>query len=218
MFQVWMPHSPPSLPEESLLESCVSRIQQHVLTQSENLEYLAMRMNDPTWRIRHEGESLLSIFINVTELIESAFKAGLDEEKAIGVPVFTEYSSSFTNVLDDLLQIAQSSDFAKVAKLFDACSLLKTNNLRFRIRPDEPDEKYKYTFSNVTLTDVLVMNHEVSGQPIFTVPFQSMLNEDQELRDEYVALARLLKKRRVITEQMYDSLPVPFGLREDGGV
>jgi hypothetical protein len=105
-----------------------------------------------------------------------------------------------------------------VAKLFDACSLLKTNNLRFRIRPDEPDEKYKYTFSNVTLTDVLVMNHEVSGQPIFTVPFQSMLNEDQELRDEYVALARLLKKRRVITEQMYDSLPVPFGLREDGGV
>jgi len=218
MFHLKMPTSPPSLPNSSILESCVSRIQNHVLTQSENLEYLAMRMDDPSWSIRHEGESLLSIFINVTELIESAFKAGLDEEKRIGVPVFTEYSSSFTNVLDDLLQIAQSSDFAKVAKLFDACSLLKTNNLRFRIRPDECDEKYKYTFSNVTLTDVLVMNHKVSGHPIFTVPFQSMLNENQELRDEYVALARLLKERRVITQEMYDSLPIPLGLSENGGV
>ena len=213
-----MPTSPPPLPNESILETCVSRIQNHVLKQSVNIEYLAMRMDDPTWSIRHEGESLLSIFINVTELIESAFKAGLDEEKSIGVPVFTKYSSSFTNVLHDLLQIAQSSDFANVAKLFDACSLLKTNKLRFRIHPGESDEKYKYTFSNLTLTDVLVMNHEVSGQPIFTVPFQSMLNEDQELRDEYVAFARLLKKRRAITEQMYDSLPVPLGLRENGGV
>ena len=218
MFQVWMPRSPPSLPEESVLETCVSRIQRHVLTQSENLEYLAMRMDDPTWSIRHEGESLLSIFINVTELIESAFKAGLDEEKAIGVPVFTEYSSSFTNILDGLLRIAQSPDFAKVAKLFDACSLLKTNNLRFRNRPEESEEKYKYTFSNLTLTDVLVMDHTVSGRPIFTVPFQSMLNDEQELRDEYVALACLLKKRRVITQEMYDSLPVPLGLSENGGV
>ena len=218
MFQVWMPRSPPSPPEESVLEPCVSRIQRHVLTQSENLEYLAMRMDDPTWSIRHEGESLLSIFINVTELIESAFKAGLDEEKAIGVPVFTEYSSSFTNILDGLLRIAQSPDFAKVAKLFDACSLLKTNNLRFRNRPEESEERYKYTFSNLTLTDVLVMDHTVSGRPIFTVPFQSMLNDEQELRDEYVALARLLKKRRVITQEMYDSLPVPLGLSENGGV
>ena len=44
---------------ESPLESCVKRIQSHVLTQSENLEYLAMRMDDPAWSIRHEGESLV---------------------------------------------------------------------------------------------------------------------------------------------------------------
>ena len=200
------------------LESCVKRIQNHVLTQSENLEYLAMRMDDPTWSIRHEGESLFSIFTSLIKLIEDAFKAGLDEQKAIGVPVFTSYSSSFTNLLSDLVELSITRILKTPRKLFDACSLLKTNNSRFRDRPGDSPDKYKYTFSNLTLADVLIMDYDMTARPMFTIPFQSMLNEREEMKDEYVAIARLLLKRRAISKEMFASLPIPLGLSERGGV
>lgn len=203
---------------ESPLESCVKRIQNHVLTKSENLEYLGMRMDDPTWSIRHEGESLFSIFCSLIKLIEGAFRAGLDEEKAIGVPVFTSYSASFTNILNDLVELMDSEDFENASKLFDACSLLKTNNSRIRERPGDSPDKYRYTFSDLTLADVLVMDYDMTARPMFTIPFQSMLNENEELKDEYVAIARLLLKRRAITKEMFASLPIPMGLSERGGV
>ena len=110
-----------------------------------------MRMDDPTWSIRHEGESLFSIFCSLIKLIEGAFQAGLDEEKAIGVPVFTSYSASFTNILNDLVELMDSKDFENASKLFDACSLLKTNNSRIRERPGDSPDKYRYTFSDLTL-------------------------------------------------------------------
>ena len=203
---------------QPLLETCVQRIQNHILNQSENIEYLGMRMDDPSWSIRHEGESLFSIFMSLIKLIEQAFQAGLDEEKAIGVPVFTSYSASFTNLLNDIVEIVDGKDFENASKLFDACSLLKTNNSRFRDRPGESSEKYRYTFSNLTLADVLVMDYDMTGRPMFTVPFQSMLNNNEEMKDEYVAIARLLLKRRVITKDMFATLPIPQGLSERGGV
>lgn len=203
---------------QPLLETCVQRIQNHILNQSENIEYLGMRMDDPSWSIRHEGESLFSIFMSLIKLIEQAFQAGLDEEKAIGVPVFTSYSASFTNLLNDIVEIVNGKDFENASKLFDACSLLKTNNSRFRDRPGESLEKYRYTFSNLTLADVLVMDYDMTGRPMFTVPFQSMLNNNEEMKDEYVAIARLLLKRRVITKDMFATLPIPQGLSEHGGV
>lgn len=203
---------------QPLLETCVQRIQNHILNQSENIEYLGMRMDDPSWSIRHEGESLFSIFMNLIKLIEQAFRAGLDEEKAIGVPVFTSYSTSFTNLLNDIVEIVNGKDFENASKLFDACSLLKTNNSRFRDRPGESLEKYRYTFSNLTLADVLVMDYDMTGRPMFTIPFQSMLNNNEEMKDEYVAIARLLLKRRVITKDMFATLPIPQGLSGCGGV
>ena len=203
---------------QPLLETCVQRIQNHILSQSENIEYLGMRMDDPSWSIRHEGESLVSIFMGLIKLIEDAFRAGLDEEKAIGVPVFTSYSASFTNLLSDIVELVNGKDFENASKLFDACSLLKTNNSRFRNRPDESLEKYRYTFSNLTLADVLVMDYDMTGRPMFTIPFQSMLNKNEEMKDEYVAIARLLLKRRGITKEMFASLPIPLGLSERGGI
>lgn len=203
---------------QPLLETCVQRIQNHILNQSENIEYLGMRMDDPSWSIRHEGESLFSIFMNLIKLIEQAFRAGLDEEKAIGVPVFTSYSASFTNLLNDIVEIVNGKDFENASKLFDACSLLKTNNSRLRDRPGESLEKYRYTFSNLTLADVLVMDYDMTGRPMFTIPFQSMLNNNEEMKDEYVAIARLLLKRRVITKDMFATLPIPQGLSGCGGV
>jgi len=203
---------------QPLLETCVKRIQNHILNQSENIEYLGMRMDDPSWSIRHEGESLFSIFMSLIKLIEQAFQAGLDEEKAIGVPVFTSYSASFTNLLNDIVEIVDGKDFERASKLFDACSLLKTNNSRFRDRPGEPLEKYRYTFSNLTLADVLVMDYDMTARPMFTIPFQSMLNNNEEMKDEYVAIARLLLKRRAITKDMFATLPIPRGLSERGGV
>ena len=203
---------------QPLLETCVQRIENHILNQSENIEYLGMRMDDPSWSIRHEGESLFSIFMNLIKLIEQAFRAGLDEEKAIGVPVFTSYSASFTNLLNDIVEIVNGKDFENASKLFDACSLLKTNNSRFRDRPGESLEKYRYTFSNLTLADVLVMDYDMTGRPMFTIPFQSMLNNNEEMKDEYVAIARLLLKRRVITKDMFATLPIPQGLSGCGGV
>jgi hypothetical protein len=203
---------------QPLLETCVKRIQNHILNQSENIEYLGMRMDDPSWSIRHEGESLFSIFMSLIKLIEQAFQAGLDEEKAIGVPVFTSYSASFTNLLSDIVDIVDGKDFERVSKLFDACSLLKTNNSRFRDRPGEDIEKYRYTFSKLTLADVLVMDYDMTARPMFTIPFQSMLNNNQEMKDEYVAIARLLLKRRAITKDMFATLPIPRGLSERGGV
>ena len=194
---------------QPLLETCVKRIQNHILNQSENIEYLGMRMDDPSWSIRHEGESLFSIFMSLIKLIEQAFQAGLDEEKAIGVPVFTSYSASFTNLLSDIVDIVGGKDFENASKLFDACSLLKTNNSRFRDRPGESLEKYRYTFSNLTLADVLVMDYDMTGRPMFTIPFQSMLNNNEEMKDEYVAIARLLLKRRAITKDMFATLPIP---------
>ena len=196
---------------QPLLETCVKRIQNHILNQSENIEYLGMRMDDPSWSIRHEGESLFSIFMSLIKLIEQAFQAGLDEEKAIGVPVFTSYSASFTNLLSDIVDIVGGKDFENASKLFDACSL-KTNNSRFRDRPGESLEKYRYTFSNLTLADVLVMDYDMTGRPMFTIPFQSMLNNNEEMKDEYVAIARLLLKRRAITKDMFATLPIPQGL------
>ncbi len=203
---------------QPLLETCVQRIQNHILNQSENIEYLGMRMDDPSWSIRHEGESLFSIFMSLIKLIEQAFQAGLDEEKAIGVPVFTSYSASFTNLLNDIVEIVDGKDFERASKLFDACSLLKTNNSRFRDRPGEDIEKYRYTFSKLTLADVLVMDYDMTARPMFTIPFQSMLNNNQEMKDEYVAIARLLLKRRAITKDMFATLPIPRGLSERGGV
>ena len=203
---------------QPLLETCVKRIQNHILNQSENIEYLGMRMDDPSWSIRHEGESLFSIFMSLIKLIEQAFQAGLDEEKAIGVPVFTSYSASFTNLLSDIVDIVGGKDFENASKLFDACSLLKTNNSRFRDRPGESLEKYRYTFSNLTLADVLVMDYDMTGRPMFTIPFQSMLNNNEEMKDEYVAIARLLLKRRAITKDMFATLPIPQGLSGCGGV
>jgi len=203
---------------QPLLETCVQRIQNHILSQSENIEYLGMRMDDPSWSIRHEGESLVSIFMSLIKLIEDAFRAGLDEEKAIGVPVFTSYSASFTNLLSDIVELVNGKDFENASKLFDACSLLKTNNSRFRDRPGESLEKYRYTFSNLTLADVLVMDYDMTGRPMFTIPFQSMLNKNEEMKDEYVAIARLLLKRRGITKEMFASLPIPLGLSERGGI
>ena len=175
-------------------------------------------MDDPSWSIRHEGESLVSIFMSLIKLIEDAFRAGLDEEKAIGVPVFTSYSASFTNLLSDIVELVNGKDFENASKLFDACSLLKTNNSRFRDRPGESLEKYRYTFSNLTLADVLVMDYDMTGRPMFTIPFQSMLNKNEEMKDEYVAIARLLLKRRGITKEMFASLPIPLGLSERGGI
>ena len=204
---------------QPLLETCVKRIQNHILNQSENIEYLGMRMDDPSWSIRHEGESLFSIFMSLIKLIEQAFQVGLDEEKAIGeLPVFTSYSASFTNLLSDIVDIVGGKDFENASKLFDACSLLKTNNSRFRDRPGESLEKYRYTFSNLTLADVLVMDYDMTGRPMFTIPFQSMLNNNEEMKDEYVAIARLLLKRRAITKDMFATLPIPQGLSERGGV
>jgi len=203
---------------QPLLETCVQRIQNHILSQSENIEYLGMRMDDPSWSIRHEGESLFSIFMSLIKLIEDAFRAGLDEEKVIGVPVFTSYSASFTNLLSDIVELVNGKDFENASKLFDACSLLKTNNSRFRERPGESLEKYRYTFSNLTLADVLVMDYDMTGRPMFTIPFQSMLNKNEEMKDEYVAIARLLLKRRGITKEMFASLPIPLGLSERGGI
>jgi len=203
---------------QPLLETCVQRIQNHILNQSENIEYLGMRMDDPSWSIRHEGESLFSIFMSLVKLIEDAFRAGLDEEKVIGVPVFTSYSASFTNLLSDIVELVNGKDFENASKLFDACSLLKTNNSRFRERPGESLEKYRYTFSNLTLADVLVMDYDMTGRPMFTIPFQSMLNKNEEMKDEYVAIARLLLKRRGITKEMFASLPIPLGLSERGGI
>lgn len=203
---------------QPLLETCVQRIQNHILNQSENIEYLGMRMDDPSWSIRHEGESLFSIFMSLIKLIEDAFRAGLDEEKVIGVPVFTSYSASFTNLLSDIVELVNGKDFENASKLFDGCSLLKTNNSRFRERPGESLEKYRYTFSNLTLADVLVMDYDMTGRPMFTIPFQSMLNKNEEMKDEYVAIARLLLKRRGITKEMFASLPIPLGLSERGGI
>lgn len=203
---------------QPLLETCVQRIQNHILNQSENIEYLGMRMDEPSWSIRHEGESLFSIFMSLIKLIEDAFRAGLDEEKVIGVPVFTSYSASFTNLLSDIVELVNGKDFENASKLFDACSLLKTNNSRFRERPGESLEKYRYTFSNLTLADVLVMDYDMTGRPMFTIPFQSMLNKNEEMKDEYVAIARLLLKRRGITKEMFASLPIPLGLSERGGI
>ena len=204
--------------DQPLLETCVQRIQNHILSQSENIEYLGMRMDDPSWSIRHEGESLFSIFMSLIKLIEDAFRAGLDEEKAIGVPVFTSYSASFTNLPSDIVELVNGKAFENASKLFDACSLLKTNNSRFRDRPGESLEKYRYTFSNLTLADVLVMDYDMTGRPMFTIPFQSMLNNNEEMKDEYVAIARLLLKRRGITKEMFASLPIPLGLSERGGI
>ena len=203
---------------QPLLETCVQRIQNHILNQSENIEYLGMRMDDPSWSIRHEGESLFSIFMSLIKLIEQAFQAGLDEEKAIGVPVFTSYSASFTNLLSDIVDIVGGKDFENASKLFDACSLLKTNNSRFRNRLDESMEKYRYTFSKLTLADVLVMDYDMSARPMFTIPFQSMLNNNQEMKDDELAIARFLFKRRAITKDMFSNLTNQRGLSERGGV
>jgi hypothetical protein len=156
--------------------------------------------------------------MSLIKLIEDAFRAGLDEEKVIGVPVFTSYSASFTNLLSDIVELVNGKDFENASKLFDACSLLKTNNSRFRERPGESLEKYRYTFSNLTLADVLVMDYDMTGRPMFTIPFQSMLNKNEEMKDEYVAIARLLLKRRGITKEMFASLPIPLGLSERGGI
>ncbi len=147
------------------------------------------------------------------------FQAGLDEEKAIGVPVFTSYSASFTNILNDIVELMDSKDFENASKLFDACSLLKTNNSRIRERPgDSPDKCHRYTFSDLTLADVLVMDYDMTARLMFTIPFQSMLNENEEMKDEFVAIARLLLKRRAITKEMFAALPIPMGLSGRGGV
>ena len=47
----------------------------------------------------------------------AGFSSGLDEEKAIGVPVFTSYSASFTNLLSDIVDIVGGKDFENASKL-----------------------------------------------------------------------------------------------------
>ena len=66
--------------------------------------------------------------------------------------------------------------------------------------------------------DVLVMDYDMTARPMFTIPFQSMLNENEEMKDEFVAIARLLLKRRAITKEMFAALPIPMGLSGRGGV
>ena len=177
-----------------------------------------MLREDSTVSYRHEGRCVFVICMIRRKLIEGAFRAGLDEEKAIGVPVFTSYSASFTNLLNDRVELMNNKDFENASKLFDACSLLKTNNSRFRDRRGDSPDKYRYTFSNLTLADALVMDYDMTALPMFTIPFKAMLNENEEMTDEYVAIARLLLKRRVNTKEMFASLPIPLGLSERGGV
>ena len=58
-----------------------------------------------------------------------------------------------------------SEDFENASKLFDACSLLKPITLVSVKTGDSPD-KYRYTFSGLTLADVLVMDYDMTARPM----------------------------------------------------
>ncbi len=115
-------------------------------------------------------------------------------------------------------------------RVYSAKNLWRRNDIRddylsnvvlfdeFFIRPGDSPDKYRYTFSDLTLADVLVMDYDMTARPMFTIPFQSMLNGNDEMNDEYVAIARLLLKRRAISKEMFAALPIPLGLSGRGGV
>ena len=193
-------------------ELAIRMINAHVLQHSEEIEYSASKM------LEKQDEFSLPNNICLNSLIKSIVTRlynCLDDLASEGREKNTRYTNYFLatiEVIEQLDSIIDSNDFPKAAKLHDACRLSKY--IEKNSKAVKQNSKFKQTTLSgdvipdhqICLADILAMEHNCDGKPIFSIPFTSIFDKSGKVNADFTGIASILSKNGKLTQEMLEEL------------
>lgn len=193
-------------------ELAIRMINAHVLQHSEEIEYSASKM------LEKQDEFSLPNNICLNSLIKSIVTRlynCLDDLASEGREKNTRYTNYFLatiEVIEQLDSIIDSNDFPKAAKLHDACRLSKY--IEKHSEAVKQNSKFKQTTlagdiipdHQICLADILAMEHNCDGKPIFSIPFTSIFDKSGKVKADFTGIASILLRNGKLTQEMLEEL------------
>lgn len=193
-------------------EQAIRMINAHILQHSEEIEYSASKM------LEKEDKFTLPKNVSLNSLIKSIVSRlydCIDDLASEGREKNTRYTNYFLatiEVIEQLDSIIAARDFAKAAKLHDACLLSKYIEKHQKVV--RQNSRFKQTTltgdiipsHQICLADILAMEHKNDGTPVFSVPFTSIFDKTGRVTPDFTGIASILSKNGKLTQEMLEDL------------
>ena len=196
----------------SLKEQAIRIINAHILKHSEEIEYSASKMLDrkdhfelPQYVTLHTV--LKSVVMRLYECLDELSDEGRDKNTR-----YRDYFLSTIEVIEQLDSLISSNRFPGVAKLHDACRLSKY--IEKHGKTSKRNSRFKQTTLSgdiipnhqICLADILAMEHNFDGTPIFSIPFTSIFDKSGKVSADFTGIANILSKNGKLTDEMLEQL------------
>ncbi len=193
-------------------EQAIRMINAHILQHSEEIECSASKM------LEKQDEFTLPKNVSLNSVIKSIVLRlydCLDDLASEGREKNTRYTNYFLStieVIEQLDSIIAAKDFAKAAKLHDACLLSKYIEKHQKVV--RQNSRFKQTTltgdiipsHQICLADILAMEHKSDGAPVFSVPFTSIFDKAGKVTPDFTGIASILSKNGTLTQEMLENL------------
>ena len=193
-------------------EQAIRMINAHILQHSEEIECSASKM------LEKQDEFTLPKNVSLNSVIKSIVLRlydCLDDLASEGREKNTRYTNYFLatiEVIEQLDSIIAAKDFAKAAKLHDACLLSKYIEKHQKVV--RQNSRFKQTTltgdiipsHQICLADILAMEHKSDGAPVFSVPFTSIFDKAGRVTPDFTGIASILSKNGTLTQEMLENL------------
>ncbi len=193
-------------------EQAIRMINAHILQHSEEIECSASKM------LEKQDEFTLPKNVSLNSVIKSIVLRlydCLDDLASEGREKNTRYTNYFLStieVIEQLDSIIAAKDFAKAAKLHDACLLSKYIEKHQKVV--RQNSRFKQTTltgdiipsHQICLADILAMEHKSDGAPVFSVPFTSIFDKAGRVTPDFTGIASILSKNGTLTQEMLENL------------
>ena len=193
-------------------EQAIRIINAHILKYSEEIEYSASKMLDQKDDFELPKDVplhtvLKSVVMRLYECLDELGSESRDKNTR-----YRDYFLSTIEVIEQLDSIIDSKDFPKAAKLHDACRLSKY--IEKNSKAVKQNSKFKQTTLSgdiipdhqICLADILAMEHNFDGKPIFSIPFTSIFDKSGKVKADFTGIASILSKNGKLTQEMLEEL------------
>ena len=195
----------------SLKEQAIRIINAHILKHSEEIEYSASKMLDrkdhfelPQYVTLHTV--LKSVVMRLYECLDELSDEGRDKNTR-----YRDYFLSTIEVIEQLDSLISSNRFPSVAKytMLVACQSILKN-----METSKRNSRFKQTTLSgdiipnhqICLADILAMEHNFDGTPIFSIPFTSIFDKSGKVSADFTGIANILSKNGKLTDEMLEQL------------
>ena len=193
-------------------EQAIRIINAHILKYSEEIEHSASKMLDQKDDFELPKDVplhtvLKSVVMRLYECLDELSSESRDKNTR-----YRDYFLSTIEVIEQLESIIDGKDFPKAAKLHDACRLSKY--IEKHSKAVKQNSKFKQTTLSgdiipdhqICLADILAMEHNFDGKPIFSIPFTSIFDKSGKVNADFTGIASILSKNGKLTQEMLEEL------------